>query len=83
MRRIFEEILALNVIPNAGHVFPLDVVTEYAQETDRLEVRITWRGGEYNPLTEGNEFSLKLVGAIIKDGKFLYKSGENRLTVIL
>lgn len=83
MRRIFEEILALNVIPNAKPTFPLDVVTEYEEETDRLEMRITWHGVEYNPLTEGNELSLKLVGAAIKDGKFLYDSGENRLIITL
>ena len=83
MRRIFEEIIALNVIPNAKPEFPLDVVTEYEQETDHLEMRITWHGAQYNPLTEGNEISLKLVGAAIKDGKFFYESGENRLTITL
>ena len=83
MRRIFEEILALNVIPNARPAFPLEVVTEYEQDTDCLEMRITWQGAEYDPLTMGNEISLKLVNAIIKDGKFLYESGENRLTITL
>ena len=83
MRRIFEEILALNVIPNAKPAFPLEVVTEYAQEVDRLEMRITWRGSEYNPLAAGDELSRKLVGAIIKDGTFLYDSGENRLRITL
>lgn len=83
MRRIFEEILALNVIPNAQPAFPLEVVTEYEQDTDCLEMRITWQGAEYDPLTMGNEISLKLVNAIIKDGKFLYESGENRLTITL
>ena len=83
MRRIFEEILALNVIPNAGPAFPLEVVTEYEQDSDRLEMRITWHGEEYDPLTKGGELSLKLVAAIIKDGKFLYEDGENRLTIAL
>ena len=83
MRRIFEEILALNVIPNAKPAFPLDIVVEYEEETDHLEMRITWHGVEYNPLTTGNELSLKLVSAAIKDGKFIYESGENRLVITL
>lgn len=50
---------------------------------DRPALRITWRGDEYDPLTRGNEISLKLVHAIIKDGKFLYENEENRLTIAL
>lgn len=81
MRRVFEEMLALNVIPNAKPDFPLDIVTEYEEETDHLEMRVTWHGAEYNPLTEGNELSLKLVKAAVKEEKFLYESGENRLVI--
>ena len=50
---------------------------------DRPALRITRRGDEYDPLTRGSEISLKLVHAIIKDGKFLYASGENRSTIAL
>jgi hypothetical protein len=50
---------------------------------DRPALRITRRGDEYDPLTRGNEISLKLVHAIIKDGKFLYENEENRLTLAL
>ena len=50
---------------------------------DRPALRITWCGDEYDPLTRDNETSLKLVHAIIKDGKFLYASGENQSTIAL
>ena len=50
---------------------------------DRPALRITWRGDEYDPLKRGSKISLKLVHAIIKDGKFLYASGENRSTIAL
>lgn len=81
MRRVFEEILALNVILNAKPKFPLNLIVEYQEETDCLEMRIAWHGSEYNPLTNGNELSLKLVSAAVKDAKFAYESGENKLVI--
>ena len=83
MRRIFEEMLALNIIPNSSLKFPLELVTEYEEETDKLEMRFIWTGREYNPLTEGDEISLKLVQAAMKDSGFIHEAGENRLVVIL
>lgn len=83
MRRVFEEILALNIIPNANPEFPLEVVTEFEEEADRLKMRFAWRGEEYDPLTEGDALSRKLVETAIRGGEFRYVAGENRLTVIL
>ena len=81
LRRIFEEILALNIIPNAALRFPLEMIIEYEEETDHLEMRLHWKGLEYNPLMQGDEISLKLVRSAMKEGSFYYKDGENRLVV--
>lgn len=83
MHRIFEEILALNIMTYRFLEFPIELVVEYEEEIDRLEMRFTWSGREYNPLTEGDDISLSLVKATIKDGRFNYESGENRLVVML
>ncbi len=83
LRRVFEEILALNIIPNASVEFPLEFVVEYEEENDRLEMRFVWKGQQYDPLTEGDEISLMLVRAAIKDSKYIYEDGANRLVVIL
>lgn len=81
LRRIFEEILALNIIPNAALRFPLEMIIEYEEETDHLEMRLHWKGLEYNPLMQGDEISLKLVRSAMKEGSFYYEDGENRLVV--
>lgn len=81
LRRIFEEILALNIIPNAALRFPLEMIIEYEEETDHLEMRLHWKGLEYNPLMQGDEISLKLVQSAMKEGSFYYEDGENRLVV--
>lgn len=83
MRRVFEELLALNIIPNAAPEFPLEVVTEYDEEPDRLEMRFAWTGRKYDPLTEGDEISMKLVHSAITSSQYSYQDGKNRFVVNL
>ncbi len=83
MRRLFEELLAINILPNAGPAFPLEVAAEYEEETDNLEMRFAWAGREYDPLTEGDELSRQLVRSASKDGRFSYTDGRNRLVMSL
>ncbi len=83
MRRVFEEILAINIIPDGLPEFPLELAAEYEESTDNLEMSFTWAGREYNPLTEGDEISVRLVHSAVKDSKFVYEDGRNRLTVTL
>ncbi len=83
MRRVFEEILAINIIPRGLPEFPLELATEYEERTDNLEMSFTWAGREYNPLTEGDEISVRLVHSAVRDSKFVYEDGQNRLVVTL
>ena len=83
MRRVLEELLALNIIPNAAPEFPLEVVTEYDEEPDRLEMRFAWTGRKYDPLTEGDEISMKLVHSAITSSQYSYQDGKNRFVVNL
>ena len=83
MRRIFEEILTLNLIPNGSPTFPLELTTEYSEDTDVLEMRLRWTGPEYNPLAQGDELTLKLGRAAVTDSRFTYEAGANLLVVTL
>ena len=83
MRRIFEEILTLNLIPNGSPTFPLELTTEYSEDTDVLEMRLRWTGPEYNPLAQGDELTLKLGRAAVTDSRFTYEAGVNLLVVTL
>ena len=81
LRRIFEEVLALNIIPNTSLQLPLELIIEYEEQADHLEMRLHWKGLEYNPLMQGDEISLKLVRSSMKEGSFHHEDGENRLIV--
>ena len=83
MRSIFEEMVALNIVPGGSPAYPLEVTAEYEEEADRLEMRMSWSGGEYNPLIQGDEISRKIVQAAATDSQFSYEDGENRLVVVL
>ncbi|MCD7868556.1 MAG: amino acid ABC transporter ATP-binding protein, partial [Clostridiales bacterium] len=79
--RAFEEICAMNIIPNQSEDHVLHISTEYAEDTDTLEMRFEWRGESYNPMEEGDELSITLVKAYLKDMDYTYEDGENRLRV--
>ncbi len=83
LRLLFEEIVSLNIIPNASPVLPLSVSAEFEESTDTLEMRYEWMGEEYNPLIKGEDISLKIANAQIKDSEFTYKDGSNRLVLSL
>ena len=83
LRRAFEEICATNIIPNHAEDRPLTVLTEYAEETGKLEMRFIRSGARYDPLEEGDALSIRLIKAFLKGSHYEYVDGENRLAVEL
>ncbi len=81
LRLAFEEICAMNIIPNGGGENVLHISTEYAEETGHLEMRFSWVGGRYDPLTEGDALSVTLIKGYLKAYEYRYDGGENRLAV--
>ena len=61
----------------------MELAVEYDGEKDVLEMRFKWNGEEYNPLENGDEISLCLVKAAMKDGGYEYENGANRLVISL
>ena len=83
LRRLFEELVAVNILPNCPSPFPLELAVEYDGEKDVLEMRFKWQGEKYNPLEEGDEISLCLVKAAMKSGDYTYGNGTNRIVISL
>ncbi len=81
--RVFEEIGAVNIIANCTEDLPLTVDVEYAQDTDELVVRFTWKGRRYHPLEEGDELSVRLIRGYIKEETFSYDGEVNNLRIVL
>ncbi len=79
MQSVYEEILAQSIVPSLSASFPVDVSVEYSEKEDRLEMRFTWNGGDFDPVQEGDELSVKLVKAAIRGYTHDYADGVNRL----
>lgn len=83
LRRAFEEICALNIVPNRDEKNILEVFTEYYEADGKLSMRFVWGGRRYQPLEEGEELSIRLVKSVLTDSVYSYEDGKNRLVVWL
>lgn len=83
LRHAFEEICALNLVPNREENDTLEITTEYAEADGKLSMRFVWTGRAYHPLEEGDEISIRLVKSIIKESRYGYENGKNQLIVWL
>lgn len=83
LRRAFEEICALNIVPNREEENILEVFTEYYEADGKLSMRFVWGGRRYQPLEEGEELSIRLVKSVLTDSAYSYENGKNRLVVWL
>lgn len=81
LRLLFEELVAINIIPNASPVFPIELSVEYDKDEENLEMRFKWYGKEYDPLKNGDEISLSIIEAIIKSSDYAYDSDINRFRI--
>ncbi len=83
LHRAFEEICALNIVPNREAEDVLEIFTEYYEEDGKLAMRFVWGGRQYHPLEEGEELSIRLVKSVLTDSSYLYENGKNELVVWL
>lgn len=83
LRHAFEEICADGIIPNSSNMTSLEITTEYAEKEDRLEMRFTWDGEGYDPMSEGDELSVRLIKAYLRSDEYVYEDGMNRLSILL
>lgn len=83
LRRAFEEICALNIVPNRDEENMLEIFTEYYEGDGTLSMRFVWSGRQYHPLEAGEEISVRLAKSVITDSSYSYENGKNQLVVWL
>ena len=81
LARCFEEICLQPVIPVKGSGRELRAVAEYDEKQARLSMRFTWDGERFDPVTDGDEISSKLILASCNSAVFNYENGKNTLTL--
>ncbi len=81
LRRVYEEILAQNLVSAREVEFPITVSVEYSEKEDSLEMRFAWQGERYDPMESGDIISVKLVKASISDFNYEHNDGSNSLII--
>lgn len=81
LQRVYEEILAQNLVSVQGVEFPITVSVEYSEKDDSLEMRFAWRGERYNPMEDGDELSVMLVKASVSGSDYNHTDGANSLVI--
>ncbi len=81
LHRVYEEILAQNLVSVQGVEFPITVSAEYSEKDDSLEMHFAWRGERYNPMEDGDELSVMLVKASVSGSDYDYTDGANSLVI--
>ncbi len=81
LRRVYEEILAQNLVPVQGVGFPITLSIEYSEKEDSLEMRFIWQGERYDPMESGDEISVKIVKASVSGYGHEHTNGANSLII--
>ncbi len=66
---VIEEVVFQGILPAAREGtcdLPLEIRIEHAEMGEGVSLRMTWGGGSFDPLTQGDELSLMLVQKIAK-----------------
>ena len=79
--RCFEEVCVQPVIPASGSGRELCVAVEYDEKKDSLSMRFVWEGTRFDPVTDGDELSAKLILASCDSESFEYSDGRNTLSL--
>ena len=69
------------VIPASGSGRELCVAVEYDEKKDSLSMRFVWEGTRFDPVTDGDELSAKLILASCDSESFEYSDGRNTLSL--
>ncbi len=81
LRRVYEEILAQNLVLAQEVEFPITVSAEYSEKEDSLEMRFAWLGERYDPIERGDELSVMLVKASVSGFSYDHRDGLNSLVI--
>ena len=81
MQLCFEELVTGNILPAvSAEDMPVVFRAEYSESEGVTDVTVTYRGKRYDPLTEGDELSVKIVKRLSSSSAYSFDS-INRVTV--
>ena len=72
-------LVLLPALPESGFCLEFDAAC--SENGDDCEVTICWEGESYNPLTQGDELSIKLATARTKRAEYKHENGKNIIRI--
>ena len=85
LQLVFEEMIMQDVIPHldqAGAGYPVRAVVEYSEAERTATISIRYGGDRFDPFTDGDELSARLVRGIAAKTEYAYDA-ENSMVVVL
>lgn len=79
---IFEELALQNIYNALDDNISIDVVLEYAETNHELKMKMIYDGEKYDPMSSGDEISIKLLKTKMKDYKYQYND-KNRISITI
>ncbi len=84
----FEEMVMQNILgflEDRGQGYPVITEIEHSEIDQRAVMEISYGGGRYDPLTEGDELSVMIVKRICSDIGYAYDEyeGKNKITAVI
>jgi len=79
---VFEEIVMQGIAVRED-VFPIDIVIEASETEGSSEIEVTYGGGRFDPLTDGDKISASIVKNFSSGTSYSYESGVNRFRSII
>ncbi|MBQ9005174.1 MAG: amino acid ABC transporter ATP-binding protein [Atopobiaceae bacterium] len=71
----FEELVFQCLMPGLrkrGSNEAIEVAIEHAEEDNSMSMRVTWPGESFNPLEEGDDFSLSIIKRVTQEACYAY-----------
>jgi polar amino acid transport system ATP-binding protein len=75
----FEELVVQNLV-GRGSVYPIKIVIEHSETDETETMSITYGGDKYDPFTDEDELSVKIVKRLAASAEYGYEK-ENHVTV--
>jgi polar amino acid transport system ATP-binding protein len=73
---VFEELVVQILLPELSARFAMEVIIDYSQDDDLVNMKIKYDGKEFNPMDSENLLSLKLAKNASKSIKYRYCTDE-------
>ncbi len=83
LQLVLDELVLQSLLPILPENFDMNFTIEYSDEKDFVQVRLSYDGGEKNPMKTCEEISRKLIENAVSDYNYKYTEGKNLILMTI